>query len=89
MLLLFWEKHMENEKLELILNDLRNIIRVKRKMKQKTLHEVGKETGISHNYIGLWERGNGDITISKFIKLIDTLDALEEVNLCLKSAMGK
>ena len=81
---------MDNNKLDTVMNEIRTVIAVKRKFNKITQQEVADRSGISVNFIGEYERGKiKEISLSNAIKLIDSLDALDEVYNCLRAALNK
>lgn len=77
---------MNEEKLQYIMDDLRRIVKIKRKSLKWSQKELSDKTGISSTSLGEFERGQSDINLINFIKIINSIDILDDVYLCLKSS---
>ncbi len=71
------------------LQELRSMIKINRKKKDLTLKELGDRVGLHSNFLGLFEKGESEISLMNFIKLIDELEIIDETNFVLKTLLDK
>lgn len=77
---------MNEKKLNIVLNEIRNTIIVKRKFQNISQKDIAKNTGLSPSCISEYERGVRDMTLPNFIKLLGAVNALDDVYNSLKAA---
>lgn len=60
---------------------LSNAIMILRKSQGLTASQLGKKAGVSRNYIGLIESGQGNPTLTVLLKILAALNWQAEINL--------
>lgn len=79
----------DDQKLELLKEDIKNLIKLKRQSKQLNQKDLSNIIGISKGFLGLYERGQTEMTVPNLLKIIYALDMVEDFFILLKNAFEK
>lgn len=79
----------DDQKLEFLKEDIKNLIKLKRQSKQLSQKDLSNVIGISKGFLSLYERGQTEMTVPNLLKIIYALDMVEDFFILLKNAFEK
>jgi transcriptional regulator with XRE-family HTH domain len=84
---------MEQKNIDLIMNELKRMVKVNRMLKNMTFQELSKKTGLSISFLTTFERMDNKspktVSFDTLLQLLDALDLIEDFNICLRAAFAK